>query len=209
MLTHINMVKALVDQLCSIEVKITDEDVYMVLFMSLPPSFDNLVTSLESMSTKDVNLQFILARLLHEVSKRKESENTKNVALFNKTHKANEKLCFYCKKPGHFVRNCFKKKNDDKEKTNQACEDQEQMFVATLGANDHTPYDWIIDSGATQHMTFEREWFITYGSIVPWKVYTGDDTILEAIGKGSVQIGGRMLGLSQLWSPITLRVDLR
>jgi hypothetical protein len=76
LLAHINMVKALADQLRSIEVKIEDEDVYMVLLMSLPPSFDNLVTSLESMFTKDVDLQFIVARLLNKVSKRKESENT-------------------------------------------------------------------------------------------------------------------------------------
>ncbi len=36
---HINMVKALVDQLRSIEVKIEDEDVNMVLLISLPPIF--------------------------------------------------------------------------------------------------------------------------------------------------------------------------
>jgi hypothetical protein len=60
LLVHINMVKALVNQLCSVEVKIKDEGVYMLLFMSLPPSFNNLVTSLESMSTKDVDLQFIV-----------------------------------------------------------------------------------------------------------------------------------------------------
>jgi hypothetical protein len=54
MLVHINTVKALVDQLCSIEVNITDEDVYMVLFMSLHPSFDNLVTSLESVTHSQV-----------------------------------------------------------------------------------------------------------------------------------------------------------
>jgi hypothetical protein len=93
--------------------------------------------------------------LLHEVSKRKKSENTKNAALLNKTHKVNEKLCFYCKKPGHFVRNCFKKKSDEKEKANQACEDQKQMFIVALNVYDHTAYDWIIDSGVTQHMTFE------------------------------------------------------
>ncbi len=55
------------------------------------------------------------------------------------------------------MRNCLKKKSDEKEKANQACEYQEQMFVAALGANDHTTYNWIIDSNATQHMTFERE----------------------------------------------------
>jgi hypothetical protein len=31
-------------------------------------------------------------------SKRKENESTENVALFNKTHKVNKKLCFYYKK---------------------------------------------------------------------------------------------------------------
>ncbi len=98
MLVHINKVKALVDQLCSIEVNITDEDVYMVFFMSLPSSVDNLVTSLESMSTKDVDLQFIITRLLHEVSKKKECESSETIALVNKTHKSNDKFCFYCKK---------------------------------------------------------------------------------------------------------------
>jgi hypothetical protein len=86
------------------------------------------------MSTKDVDVQFIVARLLHEVSKRKECESSKTTALVNKTHKSNEKLCFYCKKPGHFVRSCLKKKNDEKEKVNQACENHEQMFVAALSA---------------------------------------------------------------------------
>ncbi len=71
MLVHINMVKVLVDQLHSMEVNILNENVYMVLLMSLPPSFNNLITSLESMSIKDVDLQFIVVRLFHEVSKRK------------------------------------------------------------------------------------------------------------------------------------------
>ncbi len=103
MFVRINTVKALVDQLRSIEVNIMDEDVYMILLMSLPPSFDNSVTSLESMCTKDVDLQFIVARLLHEMSKKKDCESSKTTTLVNKTHKSNKKLCFYCKKPGHFV----------------------------------------------------------------------------------------------------------
>ncbi len=77
----------------------------------------------------------------------------------------------------------MKKKSDEKEKANQACDDQEQMFVTTLSVNDHARNDWTIDSGTTQHMMYEREWFTTYESIVARKVYMGDDTILEAIGK--------------------------
>jgi len=33
------------------------------------------------------------------------------------------------------------------------------MLVVALSANDHTTNDWIVDSGATQHMTFKQEWF--------------------------------------------------
>ncbi len=84
-------VKALADQLHSIKVKIEDEDLYMVLLMSLPPSFNNLVTSLESMSIEDVDLQFIVVQLFHEISKRKESESMENATFFNKTRKAKRK----------------------------------------------------------------------------------------------------------------------
>jgi hypothetical protein len=42
-------------------------------------------------------------------------------------------------------------------------------------------YDWIIDSSATQHMTFQQEWFTTYERISPRRVFMGDDTVMEAI----------------------------
>jgi hypothetical protein len=105
----------------------------------------------------------------------------------NKTHKSNEKFCFYCKKLGHFVRNCLKRKNDEKEKANQACEDHEQMFVVTLSANDHTMYDWIDNSSVTQQMTFEQEWFTTYECISPMKVFMGDDTVFGGHWQGEHQ----------------------
>jgi hypothetical protein len=55
------MVKVVVNELCSIEMKIQNENMYMVFLMNLPLSFDNLVMSLESMSTKDVDLHSIVA----------------------------------------------------------------------------------------------------------------------------------------------------
>jgi hypothetical protein len=42
----------------------------------------------------------------------------------------------------------FEKKNDEKEKVNQARENHKQMFVVALSANDHTTYDWIVNSSA-------------------------------------------------------------
>jgi len=39
------------------------------------------------------------------------------------------------------VKNCLKKKSDEKEKVNQTCKDHEQVFVTALRANDHATYD--------------------------------------------------------------------
>jgi hypothetical protein len=97
LLVHINMVKALANKLRSIELKIEDEDVYMVLLMSLPPSFDNLVTSLESMSTKDVDFQFIVVRLFHEISKRKEKKVRKMLHYLTKLIRQMKSFAFIAK----------------------------------------------------------------------------------------------------------------
>jgi hypothetical protein len=70
------------------------------------------------------------------------------------------------------------------------------VFVAALSANDHTTYDWIVDSEAMQHMTFQQEWFTMYEHISPRRVFMHNDTVLEAIGKGNIkatmQVGGKL-----------------
>ncbi len=96
LLVHINMVKVLAHQLHSLEMKIEDENVYTVVFTSFPSSFDNLVMSLESMSTKDIDLQFIVVWLFHEFSKKKENESIENAALTKFIRQMIR--FFYCKK---------------------------------------------------------------------------------------------------------------
>jgi hypothetical protein len=74
LLDHINKVKALADQLACLEVPVRDEDVVMTLLESLPPSYEYLITALETLPMKDLTMEFVTARLMHEMSKRKEKE---------------------------------------------------------------------------------------------------------------------------------------
>ena len=74
MLDHINKVKTLADQLLCLEVPVKDEDVVMTLLESLPTSYEYLITALETRPMKELTLEFVTARLMHEVSKRKEKE---------------------------------------------------------------------------------------------------------------------------------------
>ncbi len=67
LLDHINKVKALTDQLACLEVPVRDEDVAMTLLESLPPSYEYLMTALESLPMQDLTMEFVTARLMHEV----------------------------------------------------------------------------------------------------------------------------------------------
>ncbi len=74
LLDHINKVKALADQLTCLEVPMRDEDVVMTLLESLPPSYEHLITALETLPMQDLTMEFVTARLMHEVSKRREKD---------------------------------------------------------------------------------------------------------------------------------------
>jgi hypothetical protein len=71
-LDHINHVKALTDQLACMEVPVRDEDTVMTLLESLPPSYEYFITTLETKARKELTIDYVMARLMHEVSKRKE-----------------------------------------------------------------------------------------------------------------------------------------
>lgn len=53
-LDHINKVKPLTDQLTCLNVPMKEEDVVTILHDSLPPSFDHLITALETCPMKEL-----------------------------------------------------------------------------------------------------------------------------------------------------------
>ncbi|QRW10540.1 Copia-like polyprotein/retrotransposon [Ceratobasidium sp. AG-Ba] len=60
--------------------------------------------------------------------------------------------------------------------------------LATLH-NANVPLDWILDSGASAHMTSNRSWFSTYETLdPPIEITLGDDSIIYAEGAGRVLV---------------------
>jgi len=77
----------------------------------------------------------------------------KNKQLYIPREKKNK--CYFCQKVGHLARNCWKKKESLKANTTK--ESKEEDFTFAMG-EDNTPYheSWIIDSGASSHMSNSR-----------------------------------------------------
>ncbi|KAH9679836.1 hypothetical protein KPL71_026295 [Citrus sinensis] len=109
--------------------------------------------------------------------------------------------CFNCGKKGHVKKECWsnqkRKEGKEPESSNaQGCvastsDDGEILYseATTVSEGRKRLYDvWLIDSGATWHMTSRREWFHTYEPISEGSVYMGNDHALEIAGIGTIKI---------------------
>ena len=66
---------------------------------------------------------------------------------------------------------------------------KEKMFVVGLLAKELEKSAWIVDSGASRHMTFKRSWFVNYIAFrMPQKVRTANGDSIQALGYGDIVI---------------------
>jgi hypothetical protein len=192
LLDHINKVKALADQLACLEVPMRDEDVVMTLLESLSPSYKYLITALETLPMKNLIMEFVTARLMHEVSKKKEKELQGDAAM------EEEGPHLHTKTPRHVTivanratlhdfasrpRTTRRRRMPSKPRMMMTMPLQQRMETIARPI-----CKWIMDSGATKHMTPHRATFDMYEVIPTRNVHMGDDTIVEAIGMGSILV---------------------
>ncbi|WVZ06476.1 hypothetical protein V8G54_019822 [Vigna mungo] len=67
-------------------------------------------------------------------------------------------------------------------------EEEEQLFVATCLAIPNSSEKWLIDSGCTDHMTFDRDLFKKLDTSLISKVKIGNGEYIAVKGKGTVAI---------------------
>jgi len=125
--------------------------------------------------------------------------------------------CHYCKKKEHVKSECRKLKADQaagtvfenkrvegsKTQTAKVAATTEESVIHLFMAREATSdlaSRWIIDSGATSPMTSRKEWFINYSPFrTPISIGLGDDSIIKAVGSGSVRISMTVDGTSRFF----------
>ena len=128
MTTHINNIKTVAENLQNLDDGVSEKDLVMVLMISLPESYNNLITALETLDETKLTWNYVRDRLITEFDRRKSKKSEKDDALIvdgdyrkrnrkfqhkgseNKNQQQQTKFkCHYCHKKGHFIKDCKEK----------------------------------------------------------------------------------------------------
>lgn len=205
---HIKKMREITDRLAVMQSPIIEEDQVMTLLGSLPSSYDSLVATLGA-RVDDMKLSMVERSILDEEARKEGSgraDPSGATAMYGKSpasaggkksgkggkHWKTKVKCYSCKKLGHFQRDCLEKKAERGSSDQQAhlSADKEVAFVGTadkVGAK--KSQNWIIDSGASRHMTWDRAHLEDYRALdSPEMVRLGDNRTVEGEGIGNVRI---------------------
>ena len=203
--THLKHMKEITDRLASIGAPISEEDQVVTLLGSLPPSYSTIVTALEA-RVDNVNLPFVQQALIHEEHKRSvqtdDTASRSDLALMGtrKYDNSRKPRCFGCGKLGHIRRDCPEKrgfpavghnaKAAEEEHSSESDSEGVGAFAASTGSVKSARMDrWLVDSGASSHMTREKNLLTSYREFeTPEKVGLGDGRSVEALGVGDVHL---------------------
>ncbi|KAK2578197.1 hypothetical protein KPH14_011654 [Odynerus spinipes] len=212
---HVATMQELVDKLTALGEEIKDPFFVAMLLSSLPDSYGTMITALESRPEEELTLSFVKGKLIDEYKRRKGvpeiEDSTSALRVSQKktvsTDKGRGRSCYFCHRQGHSKADCYKYKKwkENKEKTDKIeradkakenkdhtrqrdKEDDRKMedFCFNVHESQGNTSVWLIDSGATSHMTNYKNFFdkLEYRNLQKVTVANGKNAEIVGIGSG-------------------------
>lgn len=225
-IAYISRMEYLASQTTDLGCHINESELASRIVSGLNGDFRQFRFSWLSAPESSQNTKYLISRL--EAEEQIVLEDQQTVSLIAGSQKPKPKPetstkregnCNYCKKPGHWVRECRKlmynkaKKNQEAniEETNQSQDEEEPLAImaeTTLACkNDYC----ILDSGATDHMTHDETNLVSYRPVTTSRVVKfGGTQTANIVGTGDMPISvgeGKLMLKNVLYVP-TLRRKL-
>lgn len=227
---HLLDLDSLFERLVNAGLQLDEKLKIAMVLRSMPESYHFLASALEARPDADVTMQLVRSKLMDEYHKRQErSGKSASGEQVLKTQNINkDKVCFYCKQPGHFKADC-RKWHSAKEKNSGAGpsggmpgSSRQQTAKAKQVKN---PYNnsvcftanvegeaicaaakadrlWTVDSGASCHMTSSAKFFE--------KLEKSCVTVVMADGNCSKSGGvgnGALKGVDGTGDPVEIKLE--
>lgn len=168
-----------------------------MILMKLPEEFNALIQSISSQDS-DITTELVKERLLAESARQEAQKRESALAGHFRSGQKNSSRsggdskhvfrgkCRKCDKPGHKARDCSEAAQG---KIAEVLEPQGRGELA-LKCSPGNPLEWIIDSGASTHMSGHRDLFISMSNDgLGRSVSIANSAILTCQGTGDVRIG--------------------
>jgi hypothetical protein len=104
------------------------------------------------------------------------------------------RVCWICEKEGHYKKQCRskfekKKRSEESSSTEENTSKEEEGDVCLASSSRHADHEaWLVESGASFHMTPHREWLCKYERYDGGNVFLCNDSTTRIIGRGRVKL---------------------
>ncbi|UYV83805.1 hypothetical protein LAZ67_X000187, partial [Cordylochernes scorpioides] len=218
----------LLEQARNLGAEIEDQEFTTSVIRGLPQKYNLVALQLNSQMKVSISDLKNCLKLYHERFTHEEKEgNSKafntmhkesfsNSKHFHKNRNGNKPICFICAKPGHKAIECWhnpknNRASENKQTSKNKPEHQNKAKFVNLQPEEHVsnikeyettqqPEEWVVDSGASCHMTSNRD-LLKEEREVHKTIKLADDSEIISNAEGAIEIEGqnKLIRLNDLY----------
>lgn len=208
---YISRAVSLSSELRELNREVTEEDLAITILNGLTSEYRQVLLALQT-SNLPLTVDRVRSTLLCFVQHREQEPKALKVNSTGEKKKSSKKKfdkskarCWVCNEVGHVKANCPKRgRGNSHERAESGHQNAPTAFMASKGKVQSACGDWIVDSGATDHLTGDLSWF---DDELEWqetgRVHTASGS-LPIKGRGHVYVlkgGLRMVLMDVLYVP--------
>jgi transposase InsO family protein len=145
-----------------IGIDMPNDIIVAILLNSLPSEYDPLIMALDAIGEESLKLDNIISKLKNtKITDEENGNSALNVKTEEKGKKKFKGKCYKCGKTGHFKKDCYSKRS-------------ESALMVKMKSSDEFNDQWVIDSGASTHLTGHLENLINIRKAPPVTVTIPD-----------------------------------